>query len=290
MAEEFPTFAECVENLFTLCDKVLKYNLEGELVLTSTKSNGIVSGFRGYRTLFNKSKDSSVHVTKFKEVYDKCKPVLEKSATLDDFVSWFKDKPTFILAPRPDSSNKLYLSVIFRKCLTIAGHLNEEAERYPERADRLLADVGAVFPEHYLLCLLRIFYHCTTSLKEKDMLLDHVTEIENNMGLNSGDVPDVDDPLASMFSSVIEVAKDMGMEIPDNAPQITSSSFKEAIAGFGNNPQMKEALKSTLKGINLKNPGDIGSAFSQIFENMRTTVDTVPEPVQRSLEATADDE
>ncbi len=284
----FPPFTTTFDNFFILAEKVLQYNLEGELILGSSKSNGISAGFNDYRTIYAQTRDSPKHVEKIKEVYSKCRLLFLKEIKMEDFMEWFRDKSSFIIAPREKSNRKLYLTVIFRKCCKIGEHIAEEADRLPAKADQLLSDPAAVYPEHFMLCMLRLFYHCADEIDRRTMILPRIDEIEKMLGLKKDELPMVSDGLSDLFSSMTEVAREVGLDIPKETPQINGNQFREALAGMTNNPDAKRMMKELFQGIDLKNVNDLPNAIGKIFGKMQETASQVPEPVKRSLEATAD--
>lgn len=286
-SNSFPSFTTTFDNFFILAEKVLQYNLEGELILGSSKTNGITAGFNDYRTIYNQTRDSPKHLEKLKEVYLKCRLLFLKETNMEDFMEWFRDKSSFIIAPREKSNRKLYLSVIFRKCCKVAEHIAEEADRRPEKSDQLLADPAAVYPEHFMLCMMRLFYHCADEIDRTTMILPRIDQIEKMLGLKKDEVPMVSDGLTDLFSSMTEVAREVGLEVPKEAPQINGTQFREALSGMTKSPEAKQMIKDLFQGVDLKNVNDLPSAIGKILGKMQETASKVPEPVQRSLEATA---
>ena len=283
----FPSFTTTFDNLFILSEKVLQYNLEGELILGSSKSNGISAGFNDYRTIYTQTRDSTKHLEKIKDVYSKCRLLFLKEIKMEDFMEWFRDKSSFIIAPREKSNRKLYITVIFRKCCKIAEHIAEEADRHSDKADQLLSDPAAVYPEHFMLCMLRLFYHCADEIDRGTMIMPRIEEIEKMLGLKKDEVPMVSDGLGDLFSSMTDIARDVGLEIPKETPQINGAQFREALSGMTKSPEAKQMIKDLFQGIDLKNVNDLPTAIGKIFGKMQETASQVPDPVKRSLEATA---
>ena len=286
-AAPFPSFTTTFDNFFLLAEKVLQHNLEGELILGSSKSNGFSAGFNDYRTIYSQTRDSPKHIEKIKEVYSKCRLLFLKDAKMEEFMEWFRDKSSFVIAPREKSPRKLYLTVIFRKCCKIAEHIAEEADRHPDKADQLLADPAAIYPEHFMLCMLRLFYHCADEIDRGTMIMPRINEIEKMLGLKKDETPMVSDGLSDLFSSMTEVAREAGLELPKDTPQINGNQFREALSGMTKNPQAKQMIKDVFQGLDLKNVNDLPSAIGKLLGKMQETAAQVPEPVKRSMEATA---
>ena len=288
-SEQFPPFTTALDNFFILAERVLEYNAGGELILGSSKTNGIRTGFNGYREIYNQTRESKKHIEKFTEVYKKCRPeFIKEPNSTEDFMVWFRDNSSFIVSPMIKSPRKLYLTVIFRKCCKIVENIDDEAKRAtPEKADQLLSDPASIYPEHFMLCLFRIFYHCADEIDRRTMILPRIKELETMIGISKHEVPAATDGLSDFFTSMTQMAREAGVEVPaGQIPQVSGNEFRDAMAGMTKDPQVKGIVKELFAEV--KGAKDLPSAIGQIFAKMQTNAAQLPVPVQKSMDATAD--
>lgn len=286
---EIASFTETLDNFILFAEKVLQYDTTGELKLTSlgSQSNAVQAGLSGYRGVYNKTRSSSKHMEKFREVYLQCRPQFLKEIPLDAFMEWFENKG-FTIMPQEKSRNKIHLTIIFRNCVRIAEHIAAEAEKHPEKESQLLNDPAAVYPEHFMLYLFRLFYHCADETDRQTMLIIRIEELETNLGLRKNEVPLVSDGLSDLFSAAREMAEGIGLNIPKNTPAISGTQFKEVLTSFTKNEDTKKALKNVFDGVNINDPKEIPSAIGKLLNKMATTAQETPEAVKRANEATSD--
>ena len=288
---EVTSFTESLDSFIAFAEKVLQYDTTGELKLTSmgNQSNAVQAGLNGYRAVYNKTRESQKHVQKFKEIYLKCRPQFLKELPLDSFMEWF-EKMGFTIMPQEKSRNKIHLTIIFRNCVRIAEHIAGEAERNPEKESQLLNDPAAVYPEHFMLFLFRLFYNCTDETDRQTMLVSRIEELETTLGLRKNEVPLVSDGLSDLFSAAREMAEGIGLNIPKNTPAISGTQFKEVLGQFTKNEDTKKALKGIFEGVNINDPKEIPGAIGKLLGKMSATAQETPEAVQRANAATADNQ
>lgn len=289
--DRVPSFTETMDHFLVLSEKVLQYDTSGELIIqNSGQANGIQVALNGYKVVYNKTRDPPIkHIEKMKEVYMKCRPLFIKEVSLDDFMEWFGDKTSFIITPKEGSRNKLYLTSIFRNCSRIASHIAEEAKKNPAKSDELFSNPAAVYPEYFTLYLLRMFYYCADPSDRETLISPRIKELEKILNLAEDEAPIISDGLSELMSMAGELAADMGIEVPKNAKGFNGTQLKQALNEWTKNGDMKNTVKSFFEGVDLKNTRDLPGAISKVLGKMQETAQTVPEPVQRSLQATADD-
>ena len=288
--ETSPSFSETFDHFLIFAEKVLEYSPSGELQLNLNASgNAVKAGLNGYRSVFNKSRESSKHVEKFREVYMKCRPAFLKELSMDAFMEWFSaDNRSFTITPQEKSRNKICLSIIFRNSVRIAEQIADQAEKHPEKAEQLLNDPAAVYPEHFMLYLLRLFYHCADETDRKTMIIPRIQELESQLSLKKDEVPMVSNGISDIFGAISDIAREAGLDIPKNAPQINGSQIKEALGMLTSDENVKKGIKDVFGGVDLKNPKNITGVIGKVLEKMTQTAQETPEPVKRSMEATAD--
>ena len=286
-----PSFTETMDHFLILAEKVLQYDTSGELIMqTSGQATGIQVALNGYKMIYDKTRDPAVkHIEKMKEVYVKCRPHFLRDISLDDFMEWFGEKASFVITPKEGSRNKLYLTSIFRNCSRIASHIAEEAKRTPDKADQLFSNPAAVYPEYFTLYLLRMFYHCAGPSDRETLVAPRIKELEKILNLAQDEAPVISDGLSELMSMAGELASDMGIEVPKTAKGFNGTQLKQAMSEWSKNGDMKETVKSFFDGVDFKNPKDLPGAISKVLNKMQETAKVVPEPVQRSMNATADD-
>lgn len=286
-----PTFTETMDNFLILAEKVLQYDTSGELVVqTSGQASGIQVALNGYRMIYNKTRDLPGHVNRMREVYTKCRSLFLRDVNLDDFMEWFGEKTSFIIAPKEGSRNKLYLTSIFRNCTRIASHIAEEAKRSPTKADDLFSNPAAVYPEYFTLYLFRMFHHCAEPSDRETLISPRIKELEKILNLAQDEAPIISDGLSELMSMAGELASDMGIDVPKNAKGFNGTQLKQVMSEWSKNGDMKNTVKSFFDGVDLKNTKDLPGAISKVLDKMQETAKAVPEPVQRSLNATAESE
>lgn len=288
---EATSFTEALDTFIVFAEKILHYDTNGALGISSlgSKSNAIQTGLNGYRKVYNQTRQNPIkHIEKFKEVYDKCRILFVKETCLDEFMDWF-EKQAFTVVPTPNSRNKICLTIIFRNCIRIAENISAESEKYPQRAEELLSDPAATYPEHFMLYLFRIFYHCADETDRQTMIIPQIEELEKALGLRQNEVPPVSDSLSEVLDFAREAIDDLdlGFKMP-NAKLPKGMSWQQAMGQIKNNPSIKPALKDVFSGVDLNNPQNLPGALSKLLGKMTETASEVPEAVKRANEATSD--
>jgi len=285
-----PSFQETFDQFLKFSEQVLKYNLSGDLILLSSgnKSNAIKTGLEGYKRIYRETRTSSKHVDKFKEVYQKCLPQLKRSSDVDKFMDWFQNQ-SFIIQPKEKSRNKIHIVAVFRNCCRIAEHISDEAEKHPQNSEQYYNDPAAVYPEQFMLYLFRLFTFCCSPSENEKYLQPNIGDLESTLGLTKDEVPASSDGYSDLFSVATEMAKEIGIDIPANSAPINGNQFREALGTLTQDDKTKSAIKGIFSGINLQNPNDLSGAIGKILERMQQTAQEVPDPVQRSMDARADD-
>lgn len=284
-----PTFNETFDQFLIFAERVLQYDTSGEFKLSATgnQANATQTALNGYQNIYNKTRQSPKHIEKFREVYLKCRPLLVKEIPTDNFMEWF-EKSTFVITPQEKSRNKIYLTVIFRNCCRIAEHIADEAERDPSK-ENLLNDPAATYPEHFMLYLFRLFYICADETDRQTMINSRIAELETKLRLGKDEVPAMSDGLNEIFSAARGLAEDIGINVPKDAPPISSNQFREMLGQFTKSDDTKKALKGMFEGVNISDPKQIPNAIGKILGKMQENASKPPEAVRRSMEATADD-
>ena len=111
--ESQPSFTTTFDHFLNFADKVLQYNITGDLVLTSTgnQSNAIQTSLANYRKVYNQTRESSKHIEKFGEVYARCRLQFLNEISIDDFMDWFQ-KTSFVISPQEKSRSRILLTAI----------------------------------------------------------------------------------------------------------------------------------------------------------------------------------
>lgn len=283
-SEKIPAFPETFDHLLILAEKVLKYDTSGDMIISTTgQANALQVGLNGYRAVYNKTRTSTKHLEKFTEVYGKCRAQLIKDAPLEEFMEWF-EKTSFVISPTAQSRNKIYLTAIFRNCCRIATRLAQELEKDPDQ----LSNPAAVYPEYFMLYLLRIFYHSADETDKNALIIPRIKELEKTLNLSSDEAPVIGDGLSELISAVTDVASDLGLDIPEMKNGFNGTKLRETINQFTKNGQAKNTIKELLGGVDLKDPKNLPNIIGNIVNKMQQTAEAVPEPVRRSMEATSE--
>ena len=277
------SFTDTFDHFFAFAEKVLKYDLSGELKLTSTNVNAIQSALNGYKQIYNKTRISQKHIDKFSEIYKKCRPTLIKD-DLDTFMFWFKES-SFTIIPKEHSRNKIFLTIIFRNCIRIAEHISEQAETPGN--EHLLNDTAAMYPEYFMLHLFRLFCFCTDDADKSAILTPYIVQLESVLGLRKDEVPEIADIGTEILSAAAEMAQDMGFNVPKGRPDINANQFKEMLRSITQNPDAKEAIKGVFSGVDMSDPKDLPNAIGKLLSKMTETASERPEGVKKALAATA---
>lgn len=290
---EITSFNDALDSLIIFSEKVLAYGATGELNLSSlgSKSSPIQVGLNSYRVMYNKSRDLPGHINRFKEVYEKCRPQFVKDVSMEDFMSWFADKSSFTIMPQTGSKSKICLSIIFRNCARIAANISADSEKYPQKAEELLNDPAAVYPEHFMISLFRIFYHCAEQIDRQTMIVPRIEELERSLGLSKNEVPQTGDFMSEVMNGGRDFLEEMtGQKLPKNMQMpkgMGNMDIKSMMKGFSSDPINKEKFQKIFKGVDCKNPAQIPNIVSNLLTTMAETANQVPEPVQRANAATS---
>jgi len=285
----YSTFTETLDHFFIFAEKVLQYDTTCDLKLTASKhqSNAVQSALNGYKAVYNKTRDSKKHLEKFNEVYQKCRPQFLKQTSLDNFMEWFENS-SFTILPQQKSRNKIHLTIIFRNCVRIAEHIAREAEKHPDKESQMLNDPAAVYPEHFMLYLFRLFYHCADDTDRHTIINPHIDELEKNLGLCKNEVPVVSDGLSDLFTAARDLAGDIGIDLPKNAPAVSGKQFKEMLGQFTKDENTKKALKGIFEGVNINDPKEIPNAIGKLLGKMQQNAKETPDAIKRANVATSD--
>jgi len=293
---EVMSFNEALDSLIIFSEKVLVYGATGELNLSSmgAKSNAFQTALNSFRVLYNKNRDLPGYINRFREVYNTCRPQFVKDVSMETFMTWFADKSSFIITPQAGSKSKIYLSIIFRKCANISANISADSEKYPQKAEELLNDPAAVYPEHFMIALFRIFYHCAEQIDRQTMIVPRIEELERSLGLNKNEVPQTGDFMAQVMDGGRDFLEEMtGQKLPKNMklpPGMGNMDIKSMMKGFTSDPGNKEKFQKIFKGVDCKNPAQIPNIVSNLMTSMAEAANEVPEAVKRANAATADNQ
>jgi len=285
-----PDFVETFDNFLILAERVLQYDTSGEMVVSMTgQSNALQLGLKRYKLVYGQTKQSQKHLQKFQEIYEKCRGCFIKM-DLEEFMSWFEEKSSFVISPTPNGRSKLYLTVIFRSCVRIAQHIAEQAEKNPSKAEQMYRDPAAVYPEYFMLYLMRIFYHAADELDRKKLIQPKLKELEQTLGLNEDEAPVIGDGFSELMNAAGEIASELGLDIPKGGMGVGGKELRQALNQIRSDGETKDTVKQFLAGLDLKNTKDFPSMIGKVLNKMQETAGQVPEPVQKSMDATAEDE
>lgn len=290
---EVTSFNDALDNLIIFSEKVLVYSATGELNLSSlgSRTNAIQTGLNSYRVMYNKSREFAGHLNRFKEVYNNCRPQFVKDVSMEDFMTWFADKSSFTITPQSGSKSKICLSIIFRNCARIAANISADSEKYPHKAEELLNDPAAVYPEHFMISLFRIFYHCAEQIDRQTMIVPRIEELERSLGLNKNEVPQTGDFMSEVMNGGRDFLEEMtGQKIPKNIKfpaGVGNMDIKSMMKGFSSDPGNKEKFQKIFKGVDCKNPSQIPNIVSNLLTTMAETAAEEPEAVKRANAATS---
>lgn len=288
--ETIPTFVETMDSFLLLAEKTFQYDSNGELSVGTGQNSGMKVAFNGYRTIYNKTRTPPTkHIEKMTEVYQKCRSKLLSSESMEEFMFWFNDESSFVIVPTATSKNKLYLTSIFRACSKIAMAVADEARRDPSRVDEILNTPAAIYPEQFMLLLLRMFYHCADPSDKETLVQPKILELQEMLGVSGSEAPSSNDGLNDIMAMAGDIASSMGMP-KEKMAAIDTAAIRKTMNEWAQNDIMKETVKNFFSGVDLKNPQDLPNVISKVFAKMQENIDTVPEPVKRSLEASASEE
>lgn len=282
------SFNNALEDFFDFAEQVLKHNVHGEFKLVTTKQAGGVSVcLSKYRTVYEMTKNEVInkHLAKFKDVYFKCRERLINSTSMDNFMTWL-NKQEFVISPTPQSRSKIYLTMIYRNSVRIARTIAEQAQNNPEKSDELFKNPAAVYPEHFMLHLLRLFYHCADDVDRQTIILPHIRDLENDLQLSPNQAPDVSDGYSDLMSAAKELAEDFGLGLPEaDMPSLTD--LKGALSQIRGDSEIRGQLKGMFQNVNMNDPSGLPTVLNKLLDRMQTTAQQTPEGIQKANEATA---
>lgn len=290
MSSPIPTFVEVFDEFLIFAEKVLKYGPTGEVfVPTNNKNNALQVALRGYKTVYGKTRESDKHRLKFAEIYEVCREQLIKADEIGDFMSWFEKKSSFVITPSPDSRAKIHLTGIFRGCCRISSHMDELAEKEPEKAEQYYNNPASAYPEQFMLHLLRLFSFCCDETDKNGLIRQHIEALEDQLDLEADEVPESTDLMSGFTSLASEIASGAGIPLPKEG--LHGFDFRKALNMFNKDDKAKSDIQSKLKELDLskmKNPEDVGQVFTSLLSKMSENSRQMPEAVQRSMNATAE--
>jgi len=282
-----PTFNETFDHFLVFCERVLESTTDSLGLKLSRRPNAILIALNGYKKVYNETRNSLGHKELFAAIYNKCRYLFIKNTSLHEFMEWFKKAPGMIIAPQTKSRNKIMLSAIFRKCCKIAEDIEEEADKYPVKSDELYNDPAAIYPETFMLNLFRMFGQCCDKTDKNTIIKSKIKEIEDSLGLDKDQNYPESDGVSQLFSTAKDLARNIGIEIPENSPNMSGRDFQNALNSVIGDSNTKNALKDIFKGINLKDQTNIPDVIGKVLNRMKDNAKNIPEPLKKSLEATS---
>lgn len=283
--EQEITFPSTFDSFLDFAEKVLQYNASGELIQASggVQSNAIQVGLRGYRRIYDSTRNSPKHLEKFREIFTKCRSRLENDRDTYSFMDWFATQ-TIVITPGEKSRNLIRISLIFRKCCTIADALMSDEKTQEENQN----NPANTYPETFMLHLFRLFSYCVSDADRANIVSPIIDELEQLLNLKKDEIPIITDGFGEMYSIVNEIAQEAGVSIPKGVGKITNQQFREAVSNIAKDSGTKKVIKEMFEGINLKNPDTLPATVGKILQKMTDTTKEIPEPIQRAMNATAD--
>lgn len=278
MNEDKPeTFQTVFDNFLIFAEKVLKHDISGDLVLDSgsVQCNAIQAQFNRYKALYNKTRTDEGHINLLKRIYNNCRNALLRN-DLDKFMDWFSNQRFEIVASK---RAQIRLTVIFRNCIRIAESIDEE--------DAEKDNPAGTYPESFMLHLLRLFMFCADETDKNTFLKKYISELEDTLGLNEGEVPLTSDGFKEVYSAIVNLARESGVDIPDNV-KLSGRKISKMLTEITKHEGTKNSVKEIFKDVDIKN-GKLGPAtLTKIMERMAENAKSMPDPLVRSLNATAD--
>ena len=296
-------FTDVFDEFFIFAEKILAYVPSNDILGTAVgrmngESNSVQVALRGYKRVYNdcdETRNHEMHVQKMKEIYDKCRPFLLATKKSDEtsvssFITWLNKKSALTMSLKEKSKNKILFSAIARKCCSIADAIEENADEAEKAGDMALAqqyldDPVSLFPEKFILHLLRLFYFCADETDKRVIIAPKIKEMESMLGLSEDQTPShggANEGLNGLISMATKAAKAMGVkDIPDNI-DINSKQFTDVLNTLTKSGALEGTLKNVFAGINMNDMSGIPAAISQVVNRMKETGVAVPEGVQKA--------
>lgn len=277
------TFNESLEEFIEFCKEVCRFTSSGGIV-ASGSTNVLLSTVNKFSTIYKRTKDLPAHLDNCKEVYAKCRSSILNKEHLVDFMEWLMKQDSLCIKVTKDSKIKLNVSIIYKRCCEIADSLNQSGSSDSSQA--------LVYDDICTLMLLRIFYHCATTDKERNKITSFITEIENDLEVDTGAVPDYKDAFAEITDFVSELTSEFGIP-KSQLNKLKSGDIRKQIRQFTKDPQFKGKMKDIVKNIS-KSVQKAGSGeeackevVSKLFEDVQNIANEVPEGIIKARETTA---
>lgn len=250
-------------------------------IIPSGGVNINLSALTSFRKLFDKNPDGQGYQRQMTDIYSECKNKLTKCEDIEEFMHWFKSqKKGYRITPQAKSERYFALSNIYIIICNIVSSNPPKDGEEPR--------VYEVWPETFMLFLLRNFYHCTTVSEELQILSKHILQLEEILQVGSGEQPNYKDAMEDMYDYATELAQDFGIPIPKGGSrQFQPKDLKEVMSGIRNDPQTKAMIGKIFQGVNFENSNDIGVVFSRVAEGLRENATKVPDGIARAEKATA---
>jgi hypothetical protein len=275
-------FQKVFEPFVDFMEEVAKYNGNG--TFNNANINPIASLIRKYRAAYKQTKDKPTHPQYFIDIFVEFQKEFDKAGSVDDFSFWLgKEKKSFKIGPK-DSPVYLPLSITFRTAIAINKELTLQAEKDVEAGK----SIGIVYPDYFMLYLLRIFQVCLPVTHPSQLkIAGNIAELEEFLRLERGENPSITDGITDMMSMAEEVFSEMGTNIPKGAfnPQMVKNALREFKKNGG---EAKKQIKKIFKGVKLNGKDDIPNAFATVLEKIKETSEELPDAVKKANAATAD--
>ena len=289
-------FIDLLDEFLEFCGNIVNFRANDEIKLQSAKPqiSPIKTGVEKYRLVFKETQSSPKHVEKFAEVYKSCRSKLSINVSnteesTHEFMDWFSTK-TFTVSPTEKSKATLFLCILFKKCISIADRVSEMAEKEQDvdAKEKIMSDPATIYPEIFMIHLLRVFVQCAPVEDAEEFIIPRIRYLESSNSIVEDANPDSQTDINDWIGTVAGLAKDIGVEMPSAMNGKSRSEMQKAFNYVSKNPETKDMLRETFKGIDLKDPTKIKQSFAKIMERMQENSEKIPEPVQRSLNATVE--
>ncbi|MEM3858060.1 MAG: hypothetical protein QW478_01495 [Candidatus Micrarchaeaceae archaeon] len=280
-------FVSTYNELLNLCEKILMND--------NNKVSILRSGILGYKKLLNLKPDHPKHVEKLKEVYKQCKQQLINSQNdYDEFLDWFQNT-NFVISPKEESKKgRIHLSIIYKVGLRISKEIYEKAENATkqEEKEEYLNNPAAMFPETFILYLLRLFRFCCDKGEAESIINPIIEKLEKALGLKANENPVFADSFSELWNVGLEIAETVGIELPKNSKDINIGykDVQKAVKAYKSNDNIKKSVKSelqnVLKGVKITDPSNLPEVFNKVFNQMKNNVNAKKEEINNKLEQT----
>lgn len=249
--EKYKVFDDALTDLLVTLEKVIEIHEKHNLSLTDTV-NPIKVRLESYINTYDKTSPED-HIWSFNNLYNKHKNAIMKGPGKDNWLRTGKIVIQFGEDVGIKNNIKIHLSSIYNTAFKLRQEVEESLDGLPdvEQSEEILLPITI---QYYLY---KIFSEIIIKKTDKRKLKNFASDLAIDAGIKSYSRPS-NNPLDGLMSTMTGLAKQMGVDVPEDQKMPSGDELSKIMGNMMNNPQTKNLLGNVMKEMkDCNNIGDI---------------------------------